>query len=128
VPRLSYLVDTDIIIDWLHGRTHARQLLLSDDVRLYCSAVTRKELLSKTGLKDSERRRILGLLRTVRVLEVDSLIAASASELLQKYADQPLGVADALIAATAWTRHLPLVTRNRKHYDFVEEITVIDPR
>jgi predicted nucleic acid-binding protein len=67
MARTSYLVDTDILIDWLRGQLWVRKLILSDDVRLYCSAVTRKELLSRPGLKDSERRRILRLL-TSRIL------------------------------------------------------------
>jgi predicted nucleic acid-binding protein len=33
---------------------------------------------------------------------------------------------DALIAATAWTKRLPLVTRNRKHYEFVAEIVLAE--
>ena len=86
MARTSYLVDTDVLIDWLRGQSWVRGLILSDDVRLYCSAVTRKELLSRPGLKDSERRRILRLLNVVRVIEVDSVIAAGASELLQRYA------------------------------------------
>jgi predicted nucleic acid-binding protein len=53
---------------------------------------------------------------------VDSTIAAAASELLQKYKRYPLYVDDALVAATAWVKHLPLLTWNRKHYEFITEI------
>ncbi len=93
---------------------------------MYCSAVTRKELLSKPDLTSTERERILRLLHVVRVLNVDSVIAAAASELLQKYHSNPLRVNDALIAATAWTKELPLLTRNRKHYEFIAEIVLAD--
>lgn len=82
--------------------------------------------MSKPGLSSTERERILRLLRVVRVLNVDSVIAAAASELLQKYADQLLRVHDALIAATAWTKNLPLLTRNRKHYQYIEEIVLVE--
>jgi len=98
----------------------------SESLRVYCSAVTRKELLSKPGISNAERERILRLLRTVRVISVDSVIASAASELLQKYARGPLRVDDALIAATAWVKRLPLLTRNRKHYEFIAEITLMD--
>jgi predicted nucleic acid-binding protein len=37
-----------------------------------------------------------------------------------------LRVDDALIAATAWVKRLPLLTRNRKHYEFIAEITLMD--
>jgi predicted nucleic acid-binding protein len=126
VARLSYLLDTDIVIDWLKGKPWAKELIWSGDARLYCSSVTRKELLSKPNLADSERQRILRLMRHIRVLNVDPVIAAAASELLQKYSDRSLQVNDALIAATAWTKQLPLLTRNRKHYEFIEEIELGD--
>ena len=118
----SYLLDTDILIDWLQGRSWAKEIISSRGDRLYCSAVTRKELLSKPGITGTERERILRLLRIVRVLNVDPVIAAAASELLQKYPNDPLRVNDALIAATSWTKKLPLLTRNRKHYEFITEI------
>jgi predicted nucleic acid-binding protein len=35
-------------------------------------------------------------------------------------------VNDALVAATAWVKQLSLVTRNRKHYEFIEEIELED--
>lgn len=123
---MRYLLDTDVLIDWLQGRSWVRELLLSRSDRFYCSTITRKELLSKPGLSTTERERIIRLLRVVRVLNVDSVIAAAASELLQKYADQPLRVHDALIAATAWTKNLPLLTRNRKHYQYIEEIVLVE--
>ncbi len=118
MATVNYLVDTDILIDWLKGMSWARQFVWSGTHRLYCSSVTRKELLSKPGLSDGERKRIVRLLHHIRVLEVDAVIAAAASELLQKYPDTPLQTSDALIAATAWTKHLPLLTRNEKHYNF----------
>ncbi len=126
MARLNYLLDTDLLIDWLEGQPWAKALIWDSDVRLYCSNVSRKELLAKRGLSDSERHKILRLLQVVRVINVDSTIAAAASELLQKYKHRPLRVDDALIAATAWVKHLPLVTRNRKHYEFVVEIDLVD--
>jgi len=121
---MSYLVDTDVLIDWLQGQLWAKALLQTEGVRLYCSSVTRKELFDKPGLSNSERRQIRRLLQVVRVLTVDAVVASAASELLQKYSDQPLRVPDALIAATAWKKNLPLITRNRKHYLFIDEITL----
>ena len=118
----SYLVDSDILVDWINGMEWAKTLFWKSDLRLYCSNVSRKELLSKRGLKDSERKKILRLFTFLRVIRVDSTIATAAFELMQKYSDQPLRIDDALIAATAWVKHLPLLTRNRRHYEFIQEI------
>lgn len=125
MASVSYLVDTDILIDWLRGLPWAKRLVWSGESRLYCSSVTRKELLGKPGLSDNERKRIVRLLRHIRVLEVDAVIAAAASELLQTYPQSPLHLSDALIAATAWTKHLPLLTRNDRHYVFIKEIELV---
>ncbi len=126
MASLNYLLDTDILIDWLHGRSWAKDVVSTRSTRLYCSAVTRKELLDKSGISSAERERVLRLLRAVRVITVDSVIAAAASELLQKYPARSLRVDDALIAATAWVKNLPLLTRNRKHYEFIVEIELAD--
>ena len=128
MARVSYLLDTDVLIDRLEGQPWTKPLVWDSNLRLYCSSVSRKELLAKRGLSDSERRKILRLLQVVRVVTVDSNIAAAASELLHKYQRHPLRVDDALVAATAWAKHLPLLTRNRKHYDFISEIEMVDPR
>ena len=124
---VSYLLDTDVLIDWLRGQTWTELLIWSSSGRPYCSSVTRKELLSRPNLPYRERQSIERLLRHVRVLNVDSVIAAAASELLQKYATHSLLVNDALIAATAWVKSLPLLTRNQKHYDFITEIDLLNP-
>jgi len=65
---MNYLLDTDILIDWLQGRSWAKEIIFSKGDRLYCSAVTRTELLSKPGITGTERERIIRLLRVVRVL------------------------------------------------------------
>jgi len=67
------------------------------------------------------------LLLKHRLIPVDQRIAEKFSGLLNKYARHGLRNADALIAATAWSRKLRLLTRNTKHYRFISEITLIDP-
>ncbi len=122
----SLLVDTDIFIDYLNGIQRMRAILDSSRYRVYYSAVTRKELLAKPGLSSTERHRIQLLLLKHRLIPVDEKIAERFSRLLEKYADRGLRKADALVAATAWSRKLPVFTRNMKHYRFISEIALID--
>lgn len=125
-PR-SFLVDTDVFIDYLNGLQGTRKILDSPGYRIYYAAVTRKELLGKPGLSTTERQRIQHLLLTHRLIPIDDAIAECFSRLLAKYADHGLRKADALVAATAWCRKLPLLTRNTRHYRFIEEIELLNP-
>jgi predicted nucleic acid-binding protein len=42
--------------------------------------------------------------------------------LIKKYGEKPDSIADYIIAATAWSKKLPLLTRNKKHYAHIQEI------
>ena len=123
----SLVVDTDILIDYLNGIEQMRAILDSPHYRVYYAAVTRKELLAKPGLSATERRRIGMLLLKHRLLPIDKTIAERFSHLFVKYADHGLRKGDALVAATAWSRRLPLLTRNTRHDHFIAEITLLDP-
>ena len=122
----AFLVDTDILIDYLNGVPRMREILDVPRYRVYYSAVTRKELLTKRGLSATERQKIYILLRHHRLIPVDKKIAERFSRLLTVYAGQDLRKADALVAATAWSCNLSLFTRNIRHYRFISEISLLD--
>ncbi|MGH7379348.1 MAG: PIN domain-containing protein [Candidatus Methylomirabilales bacterium] len=126
-PQRSFLVDTDIFIDYLKGFSHSKRLLDHPQHRCYYVPLVRKELLQKRGLTTAERRRILTLLARHHRLGLTDQIADRYSRLLRKYSPRPHAPADALIATAAWATRLPLVTRNQKHYTFISEIALIDP-
>jgi len=116
------LVDTDVFIDYLKDIRPARALLDSGQFDIYYSSWTRKELLAQPGLATYERQEIEELLRRFRLVPVDDAIAEKYWVLLTKYGSQGLRQADAIIAATAWQKNLPLLTRNQKHFKFIGEI------
>lgn len=118
----ALLIDTDVFIDYIKGIRAACALLDSAQFDLYYSSWTRKELLAKPGLRDSERREVEELLARSRMVVVDDAIAEKYWQLLKKYEARGLRQADAVIAATAWQRSLPLLTRNQKHFRFITEI------
>lgn len=109
----ALLIDTDILIDYLKGIQPACVLLDASQFDLYYSSWTKKELLAKAGMRDSERRDIEVLLSRFRIVPVDDAIAERYWLLLKKYESHGLRQADAIIAATAWQRSLPLLTRNQ---------------
>ncbi len=62
------------------------------------------------------------MLKRFRIIPLDNRITSRYSELRRLY--PALEKEDALIAATALTRRLPLVTRNWKHYNMIEGLTL----
>ena len=116
------LVDTDILIAYFNRRTY-RTYLENPQNRIYYSAVTKKELLSKQGLKDSERQAILTLLRRFRLIRIDQRISSEYSRLKSAYPSLERG--DALIAASTLVMKLPLLTRNQRHFRMVKKIVLL---
>lgn len=122
------VADTDLVIDFLRGRGSGarltRQLLVERRLRL--TSVTGFEL--RVGADFLGRRdQILRLFRS-RTLALDILSALRAGEIaarLQK-AGSPIGLADCLQAGVCMRHGLPLATRNRKHFDRVEGLELVD--
>ena len=71
MAKIKLLIDTDIFIDYLKGISAAKVLFRSTDIDIYCSVLTKKELLNKPGLKDSERKRIVSIFKRLKTLSLD---------------------------------------------------------
>jgi len=124
MAKIKLLIDTDVLIDSLKGIKEAKDLFRTKDINLYCSILSKKELLSKSGLRESERRRIIDLLSRIKVLKIDDDISKKYSFLMKKYGESSDLIVDYIIAATAWSKKLPLLTRNRRHFARIQEITL----
>ena len=122
MAKIKLIVDTDIIIDYLKGVKPARELFKSKDIVIYCSILSKKELLSKVGLSDSERKKIMNLISRLKVLKIDNDINQKYMLLINRYGERQSSIVDYLIAATAWAKNLPLLTRNIKHFKKIKEI------
>ena len=124
MAKIKLLIDTDILIDSLKGIRGARDLFRTKDIDLYCSILSKKELLSKSGLKESERKQIIDMLSRLKVLRVDDDIVRKYSFLMKKYGEKADLIIDYIIAATAWSKKMPLLTRNKRHFSRIQEITL----
>jgi predicted nucleic acid-binding protein len=125
VAAVRILVDTDVFIDYFNAGQYAGIL---DDRQntIYYSVVTRKELLGKRGLKDSERRAIVDALRRFRLVPLPPTIAARYAAVHRS--TPGLEREDALIAATALVKRLPLMTRNWRHFRRVPGLSLYSGR
>ena len=116
------LVDTDILIAYLNHKAY-RTYLENPKNRIYYSAITKTELLSKQGLRASERRAILTLLHRFRLIRLDQRTSSEYSRLRLTHPSLQRG--DALIAASALARHLPLLTQNLRHFRVVKGLVLL---
>jgi predicted nucleic acid-binding protein len=125
VPRR--LIDTDVMIDASRGRPGVAAIIdSSEDVTI--SIVTALELIvGARNQRDAES--IDGLIKAYALhTELDARITGLAYELLKRHA-KPDGLRtfDALIAATAIREGFTLVSRNRKHYQMIRELSLEVP-
>jgi len=124
MAKIKLLIDTDVLIDSLKGIKEAKGLFRSKEIDLFCSILSKKELLSKSGLRESERKRIIDLLSRIKILRIDDDIIKKYLFLMKKYGENPDLIVDYIIAATAWSKKLPLLTRNKRHFAHIQEITL----
>ena len=124
----TVVLDTDILIDHLRGFTKAKIFLaLYDEQSIsgIISTLTVMELLSgKSASEDIKRIKIEKLLSLFKAVDVTFSIAEKAGELRRKYATNPI---DSIIAATALSSNLKLVTCNISHYQIIEGLTIWKP-
>ncbi len=119
------LVDTDVLIWNLRGNTVAAELL--DGITgLTISAVSYMELVQ--GVRN--KGELQALRRAIRfwsakIQPIDSDASARATYLMESYAlSHGMQMADALIAATALSTGIPLLTANDKHYRYIDDLEI----
>ncbi len=121
MAKIGLLVDTDVLIDYLNSGRFA-SIIEARRFVIYYTAVTRKELLAKRGLRSREREAILEVLGRHRLVRLDGRIAERYSSLRSAHRNLPKE--DALIAAAALVKRLPLVTRNWRHYRDIPDLVL----
>ena len=121
------IVDTDILIDVGRSDDNAVAYLknLEADSSLAVSVVTQMELIvgcqNKKELRSTER-----FLKRFEILNLNEHISNIAVDLLKDYRlSHGLLIADALIAATAISFGLPLVSKNQKDYRFIKNLYLL---
>ncbi len=123
------LLDSDVIIAWLHGYEPYIELipqLLHQGSILTWSPVSIAEVFA--GARKSEGKQIENLLLIFDSLPISPEIGKKAGEYLNLYGkSHGMELGDALIAASASIAGVPLWTLNRKHYP-TKEVVFFSPQ
>ena len=119
------IFDTDVLILFLRGNANAAQAVDAEENRSI-SLVTYMELLQGSRNKH-EAHKIKAFLKDFgfSTLPLTENIGHRASIYIEEYAlSCSIGVADALVAATAVEEFEALLSANSKHYKCVKELNL----
>ena len=112
----SILLDTDVFVDFFRGFDKAVAFVNQYHDRIILSSIVVAELYA--GVKgDAEENALECFLSLFRVVPIDAAIGKEGGLYRRDYAkSHGVGLADALLAATAESENAELKTLNTKHY------------
>jgi len=121
---MTYLVDTDILIDYLRGHANAIAVIEENSNDLCLSVINVAELYQ--GVRSAkEQKKLADTLSAFIVLPITMEIATLGGTFSSKFrASHGAGLAHCLIAATAHLHDLTLQTLNSKHYPMLRHVEV----
>lgn len=117
------LLDSNIIIYAAKPEYSSLRALISQHSPCL-SAVSYVEVLGYHRLTAVEKHYFEAFFQAATILPITSAVLNQAVALRQQ---QKLTLGDSLIAATALTHHLTLVTRNTKDFDWIPSLKTLNP-
>lgn len=117
------LFDTDILIDYLRGRSEAKEYLESlTEQAFLISSITVAELFA--GIRnDKEKNQLEIFVSSFEILPITKEIAERGGLICNAFSrSHGTGLGDALIAATAEIHNASIVTFNKKHFPMLQDV------
>ncbi len=124
MPR-PVLVDTDVLIDFLRGHERAVSFVEVHSDRIILSSIVVAELYAgvRGGRDGAEQVALERFLSLFRIVPVNDDIARLGGLYRRDYfRSHGVGLADAVVAATATVEDAELKTLNVRHYPMFEDI------
>ena len=120
MPRRPVLLDTDVLVDFLRGVDQAVAIVHALQERIVLSAIVVAELYA--GVKgDKELATLDAFVSLFRVVPVTQSVARLGGIYKRDYhKSHAVGLADAILAATAVEERAELKTLNVKHYPMID--------
>ena len=118
------MIDTDVIIDYLRGQVDAVSYIEGLANPLLISVITVAELYS--GVREGEERKALdSFISVFELVPVTESIAVKGGLYRRDYRkSHNVGLADAIIAASAEAKGAIVVTLNDKHFPMLASVRV----
>jgi len=130
----SVCVDTDVIIDYLRGREPGKSAFENwrKKVRVCITSITGFELLLGASLSSKREKRTLEVESLLHQHEILAFTLDAARKAAEKGAQlkekgTPIEIRDLLNASICLNNKIPILTRNKAHYEKIEDLTVLTP-
>jgi predicted nucleic acid-binding protein len=116
----AVLVDTDVLIDYLRGNDKAVTFIDKFSSHIILSSIVLAELYA--GVKGTNELSVLNnFVSLFRIVSIDSDIAKAGGLYKRDFGkSHGVGLADAILAATADKENAELKTLNVKHYPMIK--------
>ena len=116
----SILLDTDVLVDFFRGHSKAVAFVNSRSARIILSSIVVAELYA--GVKgDAEQAALENFVSLFRVVPVTAEIAKAGGLYKRDYGkSHGVGLADAILAATAEAENAELKTLKTRHYPMLK--------
>ena len=122
----TILIDTNVFVDYL--RNHPPSISFIESLQgksILFSAITETELLAGSDNNVPEvRSKLLQMLFTLAKVDVSNPAALLAGDLCRKY---HMSIPDAIIAATCIQVGATLITKNKKDFESIRELSLKVP-
>lgn len=121
------IFDSNILIYHINGRldqTAERVVFDLFEGQAFISVITRIEVMAWKGHSDESKAMTGELLKTLGEIGLDEAVVQSTINIRGNYS---VKLPDAIIAASALTLGLPLVTRNLEDFGKIEGLHLINP-
>ena len=114
------LLDTDVLVDFLRGHSEAVAFVNAHSARIILSSIVVAELYA--GVRGDREQAVLeALVSLFRIVPVSGEIAKTGGLYKRDYGkSHGVGLADAILAATAESENAELKTLNTKHYPMLQ--------
>lgn len=123
-----FIIDTDILVDHLRGYCKAKDFLEKFEINGLQGNISIISVIEwfagKRIANQNDVDKIVKLLDMFNQIDVNFSITKKSGEIVRIY---NCSIPDAVIAASAKTLNLKIVTRNKKHYEMIKEVEIKIP-
>ena len=128
MPAELILIDTDVLIDYSRGIKETKEILssLESNYILAISVVTQLELMvgceNKADFKSLQK-----FLSNFEIIQLSKSTSEKTVDLFKEYRlSHGVLIPDMLIASTALTLKIPLLSKNRKDFRFINKLNLFE--